>query len=70
MKKICPKCSRDYSPLENYCTKCGFELEQEPNRCSEMKTSMCRGMVFKDDDLFCSYCGALTTYALEGRKSQ
>ncbi len=28
MKKVCPKCKREYSKLENYCTKCGIELEQ------------------------------------------
>ncbi len=39
MKKICPKCRREYTGLENYCTKCGLELEKAPNRCSENKTA-------------------------------
>lgn len=38
MKKICPKCKRKYTELENYCTKCGIELEKEPNRCSANNT--------------------------------
>ena len=29
MKKICPKCRKEYSELENYCSKCGIELERE-----------------------------------------
>ena len=65
MKKICPKCRREYSELDNYCTKCGLELEKEENRCSEMKTQLCRHRVYADDDVYCSCCGALTTYALE-----
>lgn len=61
--KKCPKCSRCYTELENYCTKCGIELEKDANRCSEGKTRMCQVRTFADDDIYCSYCGALTTYA-------
>lgn len=37
MNKICPKCKRGYSELEHYCTKCGMQLEKEPNVCSEKR---------------------------------
>lgn len=63
MNKICPKCKRGYSELEHYCTKCGMQLEKEPNVCSEKKTAMCEHRVFAEDDTYCSYCGSLTTYA-------
>ena len=63
MNKICPKCGRRYTEIENYCTKCGIELEKDKNRCSENKTAMCSHRVFEDDDMYCSYCGSLTTYA-------
>ena len=70
LSKICPKCNRRYTELENYCTKCGIELKKDENRCSEGKSRMCRAIVFADDDIYCSYCGALTTYAKmkQGRK--
>ena len=68
MNKRCPKCGLQYCEQENYCTKCGFELEKDANRCSENKTAMCSRRVFKDDDIFCSYCGSPTTYALERQK--
>lgn len=62
--KRCPKCNREYSKLSNYCSKCGIELEAIPNKCSEMKSSLCKTKVYQDDDMFCEYCGAPTTYAL------
>lgn len=65
MKKICPTCKREYTQLENYCTKCGIELKAEPNRCSKMKTALCKEKIFADDDLYCSYCGSPTIYAVE-----
>ncbi len=65
MRKICPTCKRIYPVLSNYCTKCGIELVKEPNRCSEMKTAMCKDRVYQDDDIYCEYCGAPTTYAKE-----
>lgn len=61
--KICPTCQRRYGELENYCTKCGIPLEFDKNRCSENKTRMCEVTTFKDDDIYCSYCGSLTTFA-------
>ena len=51
MKKICPKCRKEYSELENYCSKCGIELEKEPNKCSANKTVMCSHRIFADDDM-------------------
>ena len=63
MRKVCPTCGRMYTELENFCSKCGIQLEKEPNRCSENKTALCKNKVFTDDDVYCSYCGALTTYA-------
>ena len=65
MKRICPKCRREYTELENYCTKCGIELIQEPNRCSANKTAHCARRVYADDDIYCAYCGELTTYGSE-----
>jgi len=65
MRKVCPKCGRVYCELDNYCTKCGIALEKEPNKCSEQRTTLCAHRVFEDDDIYCSYCGALTTYAKE-----
>lgn len=65
LKKMCPKCRRKYTELENYCTKCGLELEQAPNRCSGNKTVLCRRRIYADDDIYCAYCGSLTTYAEE-----
>ncbi len=64
-KKRCPECGREYTELENYCTRCGTELEKIPNKCSEMKTDMCVHRIYDKDDVYCSYCGALTTYAKE-----
>ena len=63
MKKKCPKCGEQYTEFENYCTRCGIQLEKEPNVCSENKTTLCMHRIYKDDDVYCAYCGALTTYA-------
>lgn len=65
MTMYCPACSRDFSALERYCTRCGRELEKKPNTCSAGKTPLCKHRVFQPDDRFCSYCGAPTTYALD-----
>ena len=62
MRKICPTCKRNYTELENYCTKCGKELVKEPNRCSENKTALCKTKTFADDDVYCSFCGSPTMY--------
>ena len=62
MKKICPSCKREYKSIENFCTKCGIELVKEPNKCSEMRTELCKTASFADDDMYCSICGAPTTY--------
>lgn len=72
MKKICPTCGREYTELENFCTKCGIKLIREPNRCSGNKTAMCAEKIFAEDDLYCSICGSPTTYwkeAIEEQKS-
>lgn len=72
MQKECPTCHRIYSELENYCTKCGIELVKAPNKCSAMKTALCKDKVYADDDKYCSICGAPTTYwkdALEESKN-
>lgn len=70
MRKECPKCRREYYEIDNYCTKCGIELVKQPNMCSEKKTALCAHRVFADDDIYCSSCGALTTYALERNKDK
>ena len=44
--KSCPTCEKKYSGLESYCTKCGVKLVKDKNRCSEMKTELCRDKVF------------------------
>lgn len=62
MKKVCPTCKREYRRVENYCTRCGIELVKEPNKCSEMRTERCKKMTFADEDMYCSACGAPTTY--------
>lgn len=64
MRKICPTCRRQYTALENFCTKCGIELVKEPNHCSANKTALCKEREREEDDLYCPYCGAKTTYAL------
>jgi ribosomal protein L37E len=68
MKKICSKCGKQYTELENYCTKCGLELERDYNRCSENKSAMCSHRTYADDDIYCAYCGSLTTYAAERKR--
>ena len=62
MKKICPACRREYTELENFCRKCGIALVKESNRCSEMKTALCKTAEFEANDLYCSFCGALTEH--------
>jgi hypothetical protein len=63
--KRCPKCGRQYRDIDNYCTKCGILLEKDYNRCSENRTTLCEHTQLADDDMYCSYCGALSTYAKE-----
>jgi hypothetical protein len=65
MSKRCPKCSGVYAELDNYCTKCGIALEKSRNVCSGNKTAMCAKRVYADDDVYCAFCGSLTTYAAE-----
>ena len=62
VKKICPNCQREYLEIDNYCTRCGVELVKERNRCSENRTPLCKGKTFAEDDVYCSICGAPTTY--------
>lgn len=65
IRKVCPKCNRKYEGLEVYCTKCGVKLEKARNCCSEMNTTFCERCVLEDDDMYCPYCGSLSTYAKE-----
>lgn len=67
--KVCPSCKRTYNSFAVYCTRCGVKLEKEKNHCSEMKTQLCKDMVFDDEDIYCCYCGALTTFAVEKKNS-
>lgn len=69
MEKACPACHKSYAEIFNFCTICGVELEKAPNRCSEMKMSLCEYMQYKDEDMYCGICGSLTTYGLEKTKS-
>lgn len=70
MKKICPTCKREYTEIDNYCTRCGIELIKEPNRCSENKTALCATKTFDDEDIYCSICGSPTTYWKEALEEQ
>ncbi len=63
--RICPSCGRRYKGLARYCTKCGVELVKDKNRCSKMLTQLCRDAEFEEDDVYCCYCGSLTTFAEE-----
>lgn len=65
----CPTCGKQYKGLARYCSQCGIELAKDKNRCSRRGTSLCRDAEFADDDIFCCYCGALTTFA-EERKAR
>ena len=42
-----------------------LQLIREVNRCSENRTELCRHRTFEEGDVYCCYCGALTTYAAE-----
>lgn len=64
MRKTCPKCGREYCGLENYCSKCGIELEKDPNRCTREASALCKGRKLPDEDLFCAWCGSPTTYVI------
>lgn len=68
-RMICPSCGRTYKGLERFCTMRGVELEKDKNRCSEQRTQLCKDGVFEPDDVFCCYCGALTTFAVERKES-
>lgn len=70
MHKVCPTCRKRYVGLEVFCTKCGVRLEDEPNRCSEEKTALCKRRIFEPDDIYCCYCGSLTTYAKEKHEAE
>ena len=70
MNKKCPKCRVVYTEFENYCTKCGICLEKVDNKCSENKAARCERRIYKDDDIYCTYCGSMTTYALEREASR
>ena len=63
--RICPKCGRMYKGLALFCSRCGVELEKDKNRCSEGTTRLCVESALEDDDIYCRYCGALTTFAKE-----
>ena len=67
MNKKCGSCGKKYNELENYCTKCGLVLDKDDNLCSGNKTPLCIDKVYEQDDVFCSYCGSLTTYAMQRR---
>lgn len=62
MKKICPTCHKEFTEVDNFCTHCGIELVKESNKCSEMKMALCKSKTYKDDDRYCSICGAPTVY--------
>ncbi len=51
MNKSCPKCSRQYTEMENYCTKCGIELKKAPNCCSENRTALCERRIYADEHI-------------------
>lgn len=69
---ICSKCKHQIAvdPLDNikHCPKCGNPIDY--NRCS----GGCKSKVFEtehdiileDGDLYCKYCGAKSTYNIQG----
>ena len=63
--KNCPTCGKRYKGLARYCGKCGVELVKDKTRCTAIRTALCRDAELEDDDLFCRYCGALTTFGKE-----
>lgn len=65
LHKKCPTCNRKYTDPQMYCSKCGIRLVKDDNRCSEPKTRACECTVCADDDIYCTYCGALTAFAVE-----
>lgn len=65
LHKKCPTCNRKYTDPQMYCSKCGIRLVKDDNRCSEPKTRSCECTVCADDDIYCTYCGALTNFAVE-----
>ena len=69
MNKKCPKCRKQYYEHSNFCTKCGLILEKDDNRCSTLGHALCKNRIYETEEDFCEYCGALTTYAVERRKS-
>ena len=64
----CPTCGRRYKGLARFCGTCGIELVRDKNRCSEQRTNLCKNAEFPEDDVFCCYCGALTTFAVERKR--
>ena len=68
MNKVCPKCHKHYSELDNYCMYCGIELKKEPNKCTAQKTVRCAHLALPDDALYCPACGSLTTYGEERKR--
>ena len=69
MRKKCPKCNLKFGGIERYCTQCGAELEKNSNWCSEGKDVNCSRFPRRDEDVFCPFCGSLTTYELERQKN-
>ena len=70
LNMVCPTCGRKFSGLAQFCTRCGIELVREKNKCSRMGGKLCRNAEFDDEDIYCCYCGALTTYAKEREKDE
>ena len=37
MKKICPRCKREYKSVENFCTRCGINRETSKAQAEGVK---------------------------------
>lgn len=67
---ICSKCGEnvdvDLFDSVAYCPKCGNKIDY--NRCSEecKDTFFDNSRILNDNDLYCKYCGAKSTYHVQG----
>ncbi len=68
MNKICPNCSKEFPRNAKFCDICGTALIDKPKEDklgqAQAYCSRC-GNIVKENDLFCSKCGANVTHVSE-----